>query len=126
MESKPFSGLLYGWIVIFGSIFLTSIILTFILKMTSMSEAGLTWISFGLGLIILFIGGIVAGVKGKQKGWIIGGAVGVGFTLFTFIVQYLGYHESFSLGQFVHHIGYILAATVGGVIGVNTQSTKEA
>lgn len=126
MESKPFIGLLYGWIVILGSIFITSIILTFILMMTTMSESRLTWVSLGLGLIILFTGGIVAGIKGKQKGWIIGGAVGVGFTLFTFIVQFLGYHEPFSLNQSLHHAGYILAAMAGGVIGVNKSSTKQA
>jgi len=125
MESKPFIGLMYGWIVILGSIFVTSIILTFVLRMTSMTDVSLTWVSFVIGLIILFAGGIVAGLKGKQRGWIIGGTIGIGFTLFTFIVQYLGYHEPFSLNQFLHHIGYILAATAGGVIGVNTSSTEQ-
>lgn len=125
MESKPFIGMLYGWIVILGSIFIMSIILTFIFRMTAMTEVSLTWITLAIGLIILFIGGIVAGIKGKQKGWVIGGAVGIGFTLFTFIVQYLGYHEPFSISQFMYHIGYIFAATIGGVLGVNMSSTEQ-
>ncbi|HLR03784.1 MAG TPA: TIGR04086 family membrane protein [Virgibacillus sp.] len=126
MENKSFVGILYGWIVILAAIFISSIILTFILKMTTISDASLTWISLAVGLCSLFAGGLVAGVKGKQKGWVIGGAVGLGFTLLTFIAQYLGYHEGFSFNQLLHHAGYIMAASVGGVIGVNASAPKQA
>ncbi|PAV28933.1 TIGR04086 family membrane protein [Virgibacillus profundi] len=119
MKGNQFIALLYGWIVVLGLILISSVILAFLLRFTTFSDPALTWVALVIGLISLFIGGVVAGVKGKVKGWIIGGITGIGFTLFTFLVQYLGYQQAFSLEQSIHHIGFILAALFGGVIGVN-------
>src|SRR5690625_1206043 len=119
MNNHQFTALLYGWIVIFSLVFITSIILAFLLRFTLLNEPILSWITLGIGMVSLFIGGLVAGIKGKSKGWVIGGITGIGFTLFVFLVQYLGYKQAFSLEQSLHHLGYILAALVGGVLGVN-------
>lgn len=116
---KQFVGLLYGWIIILGLILIASIILAFVLRFTSFNEPALSWTTLAIGLIVLFIGGLVAGLKSKKKGWIIGTLTGLGFTLFTFLVQYLGYQQTFSLEQALHHGGYLVAALFGGVIGVN-------
>jgi len=119
VQKQQFVALLYGWIIILGLLLLTSIILALLLQLTGLNEMTLSWITLAVGLISLFIGGIVAGVKGKEKGWVIGAITGAGFTLFTFLVQYLGYQQGFSLEQSIHHAGFILAALLGGVIGVN-------
>lgn len=119
MKRNHFIALIYGWIVVFGLILLSSVILAFFLKFTSLSESQVTYITLSIGLISLFIGGIVAGIKGKGYGWLIGGITGIGFTIFIFLVQYLGYKQGFSLEQSLHHLGYILAALIGGIIGVN-------
>lgn len=126
MKKNPFTGLLYGWIIIFGSLFLMGVIFALILSMTAMNEASLNWVSLIVVLIILFIGGIVAGAKGKQKGWVIGGIIGIGFTFFTFVVQYLGYEEGFSMNQIFLHMGYILAAILGGITGVNVSNNAKS
>lgn len=119
MQNKQFIALLYGWIVVFILVFISSIILALLLRLTTFNEPTLSWVTLVIGLLSLFIGGLVAGVKGKAKGWLIGGIIGLGFTLLVFSVQYLGYKQSFSFGQSIHHLGYILAALIGGVIGVN-------
>jgi|SRR5690625_4672898 len=119
MKSNQFTALLYGWIVVFSLVLITSIVLALLLRFTSLNEPTLSWITLVIGLLSLFIGGLVAGLKGQSKGWIIGGITGIGFTLFVFLVQYLGYKQSFSLEQSLHHLGYIIAALVGGVLGVN-------
>lgn len=79
----------------------------------------LSWVAFSVGLVGLFIGGMITGIKGKSKGWVVGGLTGLGFTLFIFLVQYLGYQNGFSIQQMLHHTGFILAAIFGGMIGVN-------
>lgn len=122
MQKQQFIALLYGWIVILGLVLLTSFLLALLLRFTAMNETILSWVTLAVGLISLFIGGIVAGVKSKQKGWIIGCMTGLGFTLFTFLVQYLGYKNGFTLEQTFHHMGYVLAALIGGVFGVNMVS----
>lgn len=119
MEKYQFIGLLYGWIVVLGLILLSSIVLAILLQFTAFNDPALSWVAFATGMVSLFIGGLIAGAKAKSKGWVIGGITGIGFTLFIFLVQYLGYQQGFSLEQLLHHAGYIFAATVGGMIGVN-------
>lgn len=119
MKKQQLIALMYGWLVVFGLIFIASIALALLLRFTTFNEPTLSWVTLVIGLISLFIGGIIAGVKGKAKGWIIGGFTGLGFTLFIFLAQYLGYQQMFTLEQSIHHLGYILAALFGGVIGVN-------
>jgi len=117
--NKQFVALIYGWIFILVFLFVGSFILALILQFTAISQSMLTWIAFSVGLLILFIGGLITGMKGKMKGWIFGGITGAGFTVFVFLIQYLGYQNGFSLEQIIHHSAYILAAMFGGMIGVN-------
>ncbi|MFD2759532.1 TIGR04086 family membrane protein [Lentibacillus juripiscarius] len=126
MHRQQFTALLYGWIAVLGLMLVTSIILAFLLQFTTMDETLLSWITLAAGLIILFTGGLIAGVKSKEKGWIIGSVTGIGFTLFTFLVQYLGYQQGFSAEQSFNHIGFILAALAGGIIGVNMVKGEKA
>ncbi|RDW19293.1 TIGR04086 family membrane protein [Oceanobacillus arenosus] len=119
MQKQLFTALLYGWIVVFSLILLSSIILALLFRFTAFDENSLSWIALTIGFITLFIGGFIAGAKGKMKGWIIGGLIGLGFTLFTFLVQYLGYQHGFSMEQTLTHLGYMVAAVIGSVIGVN-------
>lgn len=126
MKNKQFYALLYGWIIVLALILIASVILALLLRFTTLNESVLTWITLGVGLIALFIGGLTAGIKGKKKGWLIGGIIGIGFTLFTFLVQYLGYEQVFSMKQSIHHGGYIIAALIGGVFGVNVLVNEES
>jgi putative membrane protein (TIGR04086 family) len=125
MRNQQFTALLYGWIVVLGLILVSSMALALLLRFSSFNEPALDWVTLVIGLISLFIGGCVAGAKGKHKGWVIGAFTGLGFTIFTFLVQYLGYHVGFNLQQTVHHLFYILAALFGGVVGVNIASSNE-
>lgn len=122
---RQFIALLYGWIFILVFILVSSFILSLIVQFTGIRQQTLSWVAFSVGLIGLFIGGMITGIKGKSKGWIIGGLTGVGFTVFIFLVQFLGYQNGFSLEQTLHHLGFILAAILGGMIGVNLIKGQE-
>lgn len=119
MRNKQFEALLFGWIIVFAVIILSSIVLAFLLKFTTLAPSLVPWITLCIGIIALFSGGIVAGAKGRVKGWAIGGLIGLGFTMFTFLVQFLGYNEWFTMSQSLHHVGYVCVACLGGMIGVN-------
>src|SRR5699024_11580828 len=92
---------------------LTSFVLAICLKFSSMSASVLSWTTLIAGLLCSFAGGLIAGAKSMKKGWIIGGLTGLGFSLFTFIVQYLSYNQGFSLEQSLHHLGFVLSALIG-------------
>lgn len=119
MRNRQFEALLFGWIIVFVVIILSSIVLAFLLKFTSLAPSLVPWITLCIGIIALFSGGMVAGAKGGVKGWATGGLIGIGFTMFTFLVQFLGYNEWFTMSQSLHHVGYICIACLGGIIGVN-------
>lgn len=120
------NALLFGWIAVLSLFLISSVIIALLLKVTSLGENLLQWIALVIGILSLFIGGMIAGLKGKTKGWIVGGITGIGFTLFIFLVQFLGYHQGFSIEQTLHHLGYTLAALIGGVIGVNITGDTRA
>src|SRR5690625_3429818 len=101
--------LAYGWLSIGIGIIFFSMIMALTIKLTSISNFTLTYLTFAFGIISLFIGGLIAGLKGKGNGWLIGICTGLGFTLFTFFIQYLGYSESFSFQQMIYHATYIFA-----------------
>lgn len=123
MKSQVYSAVLYGWLIVFSLIMITSMILAIFLRFTNLGETQLSWLTFSAGMIILFIGGVFAGLKGKTKGWMIGLCIGLGFTLIVFFIQYLGYKQAFTFEQLLYHIGYLIAAMVGGVLGVNFVTT---
>lgn len=119
MAKNSISAILYGVITTFVIVLTSSIVLSLLLRFTKIQESSLTWIILALSFLALFIGGFVSGGKGKQKGWLVGGGTGVLFTLLVFLVQFLGYQANFSIQQMSYHIGYIIIAVLGGVIGVN-------
>lgn len=119
LKSSYFSAALYGWIVILLLILISSVIFALLIRFTSISEMYFSYATLLVGLITLFIGGMIAGMKAKSNGWFIGAITGVGFTFMTFLIQYLGYNEMFTSKQFIYHLTYILVAIFGSIIGVN-------
>lgn len=111
--------IIYGWITILVLILFSSSLLSLVVKFTTISEFTLSYITLTIGLVTLFIGGIIAGLKGKENGWVVGALTGGGFTLLTFLIQFLGFNEAFSMQQIIYHLTYILAAIIGSIIGVN-------
>lgn len=84
-----------------------------------MQESSLTWVILIISFLALFVGGFVSGGKGKEKGWLMGGATGILYILVVFLFQYLGYDTTFSTEQLFYNLGFLGTAILGGIIGVN-------
>ncbi|MCZ0702367.1 putative membrane protein (TIGR04086 family) [Natronobacillus azotifigens] len=113
------TALLYGWITILALLIVASLFFAVLLRFTSISESTIRLFTTLTGLLILLIGALVAGVKAKEKGWIIGVVISLGFSLFIYLYQYLGYQQHFTVEQLLYHGGFLLASILGAVIGVN-------
>lgn len=124
MQRSFFTAVLYGWLAIIITLLITSFILALIIRFSSISEVTVTYISLIVGFFTLLLGGIIAGIKGKENGLLIGLFTGLGFTCITFFVQYLGYDDVFSVKQLMYHLGYIFSAILGSIIGVNFVSVN--
>jgi putative membrane protein (TIGR04086 family) len=88
----------------------------------------LQYVVTAASFIGLFGGGFLSGGKKKEKGWLIGGATGLLYSLIVFLFQYLGYDKLFNTEQMIYHLCYILIAMMGGILGVNiaTNSSRQA
>ncbi|GAA0295082.1 putative membrane protein (TIGR04086 family) [Gracilibacillus halotolerans] len=116
---KGFISMLYGWVSILAVILLASLILSLLLRFTSLGESTLNLVTLLLSFLALFVGGFVAGMKAKKRGLIIGLSTGLCFTLFVFCYRYLGLNTGFQLADFVNHGAYLLLAMLGAIFGVN-------
>ncbi|KZZ86142.1 hypothetical protein AS29_002495 [Bacillus sp. SJS] len=123
METKKWGkAILSGLVAIFAAALAISLIFSLLLKFTGMTESSIRWILLALSFITLFIGGFIAGGKGKERGWILGGITALCFTLIILLFQFLGFGSTLKPMQFLYHAGFLAMAMLGGMIGVNMSS----
>jgi len=67
----------------------------------------------------LFIGGIVAGAKMKEKGLITGLSTGFIYSLLIYLYLFLGLDRSLTGTQFFQIVANTAVTGMGGIIGVN-------
>jgi len=115
----------YGLIAIVAIQIVASLILSLLLRFTPLTEQSLQWVIVAISFIALFVGGVIAGGKGKESGWILGGVTGLLYTIIIFLIQFLGFDSSFDANQLLTHALYLLTAMLGGMIGVNLGGKKK-
>ena len=119
-ESKKIgNAVLYGTISIFIFAIISSSIFAFILRFTALQESSIQYVITAISFIASFAGGFIAGGKGKQKGWLLGGLTGFIYSLIIFFYQFLGLDSLFNVEQIIYHVCYILISMMGGILGVN-------
>jgi putative membrane protein (TIGR04086 family) len=119
-ESKKIgNAVLYGTISIFIFAIISSSIFAFILRFTALQESSIQYVITAISFIASFAGGFIAGGKGKQKGWLLGGLTGCIYSLIIFFYQFLGLGSLFNVEQIIYHVCYILISMMGGILGVN-------
>lgn len=106
-----------------GSIFILMIVfagvLAILLRFTGMEYQTLNQMALVAGISILAFGGMLAAYKGEQKGWLSGGMTGIIFVSAMVLFQMIFENTLVSLPQLSYFGGLILAAWLGGMIGVN-------
>ncbi|MCA0969962.1 TIGR04086 family membrane protein [Halobacillus litoralis] len=109
----------YGIGSIFALMILFAVVLALLLRFTSMEYSTLNQIALISGISILAFGGMMAAYKGEQKGWLSGGLTGLLFVLSMVLFQVIFENQWVSLAQWSYFGGLLLAAWLGGMIGVN-------
>ncbi|MFC5466713.1 TIGR04086 family membrane protein [Lederbergia graminis] len=116
--------ILYGIVTILLLAVITSFIFSLIFQFTETQEKSVSFLITVISFLSVFIGGFICGGKAKQKGWLIGGATGVVYSLIILAYQYLGHSLLFTIEQLIYYICYTLTAMMGGVLGVNILSNE--
>jgi putative membrane protein (TIGR04086 family) len=115
-----------GLLAVLLMIMVCSLVLSLLLRFTGLTEASLKWVTIGLSFLSLFIGGLISGKKGQNKGWLLGGGTSIMFSFLVFLIQYLGYQSTFNSSQYMYHGIFLLLSVIGGIMGVNLSSHKQA
>ncbi|MGP4061592.1 TIGR04086 family membrane protein [Halobacillus sp. H74] len=106
-----------------GSIFILMIVfagvLALLLRFTGVEYQTLNQMALIAGISILAFGGMLAAYKGEQKGWLSGGMTGLIFVSAMILFQIIFENQLVSLPQLSYFGGLVLAAWLGGMIGVN-------
>ncbi|WP_077065085.1 TIGR04086 family membrane protein [Gracilibacillus massiliensis] len=123
---KTLVSVLYGWIGVVVVMFLASLVLTLLLRFSSLGESTLEMATLFISFIALFTGGLIAGLKAKHKGILVGSITSLLFTFIVFCYRFLGLHLGFSVVELVNHIAYLLLAIIGAIIGVNLSYGEES
>lgn len=125
MSNSLVRAVFFGWMTIGLLLFISMTALAIIIRFSHLSEMTISFAALVIAFITLFISGVIAGIKGKANGLVIGLLTGSGFTFMTLIVQFLGFNDLFTLKQWMFHIAYIFTAIVGSILGVNFIQLKQ-
>jgi putative membrane protein (TIGR04086 family) len=123
---KTATAVSYGVLTILLLVLSASLLLSILLKLTSLTESSVSLSTQIISFIVMLIGGFVSGAKGKEKGWLLGLLTSGAYSIFVFIVQFLGYDRSFSKEQLLYHLIFLAICMLGGIFGVNSASKNNA
>ncbi|MFC7393215.1 TIGR04086 family membrane protein [Scopulibacillus cellulosilyticus] len=119
MTKRMLTAACYGIVTALFIILVVTFVLATLLRLTSMTESSVGLLPMITSFVALFIAGITAGTKLKEKGLFIGGTTGILYSLLILLIQFLGYNSGISSGQYLLYAGNIVIAAFGGAIGVN-------
>jgi putative membrane protein (TIGR04086 family) len=120
------TSLLFGLISIFILQLVSSLLLSFVLRYTDILETSVSWIITLISFLTILIGGLIAGVKAGEKGWLIGGIMGLLFSAIVYSIQISLANKGFAASQWTFHAGFLAVAMLGGIIGVNMNKMRHA
>jgi|SRR5690625_3583197 len=115
-----FRGLLYAIV----SMLIMTVLFSVVLWLSGMKETNLAIFAYIIHLVALLIGGFIAGKQRGSKGWYNGGLMGVVYFLMVILIGYLGFDASLELSMFILLAIALIAASLGGMIGVNMHQEK--
>ncbi|RYM06827.1 TIGR04086 family membrane protein [Sporolactobacillus sp. THM7-7] len=114
----------YGMIASILIVLASAFLLASLLRFTSFAESSGTVLPIVISLVSLFIGGVIAGSKMKEKGLAVGTVTGLMYCLFSLFFQFLGLDRAPGSIQYIFFAGNIVSCALGGALGVNLFSGR--
>ncbi|GMK38358.1 hypothetical protein PCCS19_14120 [Paenibacillus sp. CCS19] len=96
-----------------------ALLLSLILKFSSMQETSLPMYAMTIHGCASFAGGFASGKRSGRKGWYFGGGLGILYALIIILIGFLSVNAGFSSHTWNLLAVVIPAGAIGGMIGVN-------
>lgn len=120
---KYLKNLGYSMLYIIVSIIFLTFIITFFNYFNILSDKTIAFFKIIIPVISLFIGGFYIGKNSSKKGFLEGIKVGVIFSIFLVIFNYLALNYSFKLKYLLFYIILISSSTLGSMVGINKKKS---
>lgn len=100
-----------------------ALLLSLILKFSSMHETSLPMYAMTVHGCASFAGGFSSGKRSGRKGWYFGGSLGILYAIIIILIGFLSVNAGFSSHTWNLFAVVIPAAAIGGMIGVNLKKS---
>lgn len=119
-ESNFLKSTLKGVVIAILSTLMLLIILAITMTIVTLNDKLYDFLYFGLMILSLVVGTVVASRSNGAKGWLIGLAVGALFFVFTYMLTSIVVGEfKFDLTQMYKLVGNLFIGSIAGILGVN-------
>lgn len=99
-----------------------ALLLSLLLKWSSLEEQDLTGWTYVVHAFALLAGAFVSGKRSRRKGWHQGALTGVLYILFIFVISFLALDSSLKGGDLLYLIPAFFIGAIGGIFGKNVQN----
>lgn len=109
----------FSFLYIIGTILISTFIITFLNYFNIISDKVISIFKILIPIVSLFIGGFYIGKKSNSKGYLEGLKLGLLFSIFLLIFNFLAFSNSFKLKYLLFYIIIITSSILGSMIGIN-------
>lgn len=121
---KYLKDLSFSFIWIIGSLLVLTLIFSFFNYFNIISDKIMPIIKILILFISLFLGGLYMGKNSKNKGWLEGIKLGIIFSIFLLIFNFLALNNSFKLKYLLFYTIIIISSIFGSIIGINKKNNN--
>ncbi|PKR79100.1 TIGR04086 family membrane protein [Halalkalibacillus sediminis] len=102
---------------------LTSLVIALFIYFGDVTNSTLRWTTFITSVLILMVGGLIGGKMTMDKGWMTGVLIGAVYVFGILIYQFLANDQWVHHNQTLYFAIFLLASTIGSMVGVNFRKT---
>ena len=109
----------FSFLYIIGTILISTFIITLLNYFNIISDKVISIFKILIPVISLFIGGFYIGKRSNNKGYLEGLKLGLIFSIFLLIFNFLAFSNSFKLKYLLFYLIIIISSILGSMIGIN-------
>ena len=114
----------FSFLYIIGTILISTFIITLFNYFNIISDKVISIFKILIPVISLFIGGFYMGKRSINKGYLEGLKLGMIFSLFLIIFNFLAFSNSFKLKYLLFYSIIIISSIFGSMIGINKRKKE--
>ena len=115
----------FSFLYIIASILIITFIITILNYFNIISDKIISIFKILIPVISLFIGGFYIGKKSTSKGYLEGLKLGLLFSIFLLIFNFLALSNSFKLKYLLFYLIIIVSSILGSMIGINISKKNQ-